>query len=767
METGRLRRPRLRSDYQPILCSGPEGAYLVVVGEHRNLLIDDPATVDLAPLLDGTRSVERLAALVADRHAMAAVASGLRRLAGLGLLADGPAGTRTAVAAGWDARGVAPDAAEQWAATGRVLLIGAGSPVTAPIADRLAPAVGRVEVVAANDPDLPVLLGGDAQIVVAPGSYADDQLALVNEACLSTGRSWTLIRAHGSVLVLGPHLIPGTTGCWSCLRQRWLENEQVENYLAGQGDAGRRVTVARAVLPGTVAAAVGLLAAELPVLAVAGRSPRLTGRMVTLDTRDLTTVEHELIRQPQCPACGDPGLTRAADPRITLTTGAAADVDGGTRTAAVADVERRLTRHVSRYLGVVTRLDPLTGPDDLTQSWISGHNFAVARHPAGLRKSLRGLSGGKGRTVTQARVSAIAEAIERYSGVWRDDRPVRRAAVADLDPATTVPPRDLMLFSDKQYANRERGNTGGGHFHRVPAPLADDQPLDWSTAWSLTHDAPRDVPAAYCWYGHPDVAALDVCAPDSNGCSAGTTMAEAILQGLGELVERDSVALWWYHRSRLPGVDLDSFADPWIGALRTHYASVLGRELWALDLTADLGIPAYAAVSRHLERPTEDVILGFGSHLDPATALGRALTELNQFLPIVARFVEGRTRYGITDPDTVAWYRTVRVADQPWLTPDPDRPPSTAHTHERAGTGDVAGDVRHCVDRLRRAGLETIVLDQSRPDLDLAVVKVMVPGLRHFWRRLGPGRLWDVPAALGRSPRASAEDLINPLSVFF
>jgi ribosomal protein S12 methylthiotransferase accessory factor len=767
MDTGRLRHPRLRADYQPVLCSGPEGAYLVVVGEHRNLLIDDRAVVDLAPLLDGTRTVERLAALVADRHPLAAVTSGLRRLAGLGLLAEGPAGTRTAVAAGWDARGVAPDAAEQWAAIGRVLLVDAGSPVTALIADRLAPAVGRLEVVSARDPGLAVMAAGDAQIVVAPGSYLDGQLGAVNEACLSAGRPWTLIRAHGSVLVLGPHLIPGVTGCWQCLRQRWLENEQVENYLAGHDQDGNRVTVARAVLPGTVATAAGLLAAELPVLAVAGRSPRLTGRMTTLDTRDLTTEQHELVRQPQCPACGEPALTRAADPRIALAAGAATDVDGGTRTAPAAEVEQRLTRHVSRYLGVVTRLDPLTGPDDLTQSWISGHNFAVARHPAGLRKSLRGMSGGKGRTVVQAKVSAIAEAIERYSAVWRDDRPVRRATYADLDPATTVHPRDLLLFSDKQYANRGHSNAAGGHFHRVPAPLADDQPLDWSTAWSLTHDAPRDVPAAYCWYGHPDVAALDVCAPDSNGCSAGNTVAEAILQGLGELVERDSVALWWYHRSRLPGVDLASFADPWIDALRTHYASVLGRELWALDLTADLGMPAYAAVSRHLERPTEDVILGFGSHLDPATALGRALTELNQFLPIVARFADGRTRYGITDPDTVTWYRTVRVAEQPWLTPDPERPPSTAATHRRAGTGDVAGDVRHCIDRLARAGLEVIVLDQSRPDLDLAVVKVMVPGLRHFWRRLGPGRLWDVPAALGRSPRAAGEDSINPLSVFF
>ena len=70
-------------------------------------------------------------------------------------------------------------------------------------------------------------------------------------------------------------------------------------------------------------------------------------------------------------------------------------------------------------------------------------------------------------------------------------------------------------------------------------------------------------------------------------------------------------------------------------------------------------------------------------------------------------------------------------------------------------------------DFLHAAASPCIVLDQSRPELDLSVVKVMVPGLRHFWRRLGPGRLWDVPAALGRTPRATDEDSINPLSVFF
>jgi oxazoline/thiazoline synthase len=32
------------------------------------------------------------------------------------------------------------------------------------------------------------------------------------------------------------------------------------------------------------------------------------------------------------------------------------------------------------------------------------------------------------------------------------------------------------------------------------------------------------------------------------------------------------------------------------------------------------------------------------------------------------------------------------------------------------------------------------------------VVKVVVPGLRSFWARFAPGRLYDVPVRLGRLP---------------
>jgi ribosomal protein S12 methylthiotransferase accessory factor len=63
-------------------------------------------------------------------------------------------------------------------------------------------------------------------------------------------------------------------------------------------------------------------------------------------------------------------------------------------------------------------------------------------------------------------------------------------------------------------------------------------------------------------------------------------------------------------------------------------------------------------------------------------------------------------------------------------------------------------------------GLEVLVLDQTRPDIGLAVARVVVPGLRHFWARFAPGRLYDVPVELGWVARPLTEDELNPVAMF-
>jgi ribosomal protein S12 methylthiotransferase accessory factor len=79
---------------------------------------------------------------------------------------------------------------------------------------------------------------------------------------------------------------------------------------------------------------------------------------------------------------------------------------------------------------------------------------------------------------------------------------------------------------------------------------------------------------------------------------------------------------------------------------------------------------------------------------------------------------------------------------------------------------DVAEDVRACQALVEGAGMELIILDQTRPEIGLPVVKVVVPGLRHFWPRFAPGRLYDVPVRLNWLSRPLSEEELNPVAMF-
>jgi oxazoline/thiazoline synthase len=779
-----MRRPRLRSDYTSVCLDSPDGIHVVIAGEARNLLIDGAVTADLLELLDGTRDTHDVIQQLSERYPARAVGMALRSLIELGILTSGGTAQDSRTAAVWDARDTDPDLAEAWLRGGRITLVDAGAPTAAIIAQALAAAGLAVDLIKPPALTADRLAGADptGELVVLPRSYVDPGLEEINRLCLELRRPWTLARPHGLTLLLGPHLIPGETGCWQCLRQRWQENEQLENYVAAQQPQRPRLDSARAAHASTASVLAGLLLAELPVLAVNRRSPRITGRMVALDTRDLTATEHAIVHQPQCAACGDPGLVAGATARVTFPSAVTTSDDRpASRTISLAETWNRVQRHISRYVGVVSRLAPVevagsgsahtsstsSAFASSTYTYSAVHNFALPRNATTLRRNLRGQSGGKGRTDLEARVSAVCEAMERYCGLWRSELPTRQASYEELGADRAVHLRELLHYSQNQYDQREKLNPSLAHFHRIPRQSRDDLVMSWTTGWSLTHQVTRAIPAAYCWYGHPELESLGVTGADSNGCAAGNTLAEAVVHGFCELVERDSVALWWHHRSRVPGVDLESFADPWITELRHRYDRDHRRDLWALDLTADLGIPAFAAVSACRDRPTEDVLVGFGADLDAGAALSRAMAEVNQFLPAVSRYEAGHTRYGLSEPDAVRWFTTVRVADHPWLVPDPDVPATTSGRHADLSSPELADGVASCVRIAAAAGYEVIVVDQSRPDLELSVARVIVPGLRHFWRRLGPGRLWTVPALLGRNPLAAAEHEVNPMNVFF
>ncbi|MFC4589582.1 TOMM precursor leader peptide-binding protein [Sphaerisporangium corydalis] len=757
-------RPRLKAHFTAQVVDGSK-VFLLAEGQHY--LIQGTGTAEVLPYLDGRHTVADIAVALSGKLPLMQVLTAIRKFDAFGHLADGRPDWPEHTLAYWDAQGLDPEKVRVSLADTEFTVTGAGADPGTVIAQLREHGlrVRQVDLAEAADPS-------GALTLVVVNDYLDPALERLNTAYLAAEHPWALVKPAGMTLWAGPVLQPGRTGCWSCLSQRISGNRQVERYLAGKlGTGGTPVHPSRESVPAGPAIAGGLLAVELARIAATGAPSRLEGKMTTIDLRTLAATEHTMVRLPQCAACGEESLITERSPKVVLTSRDARHVtDGGYRIEPPSQTYDRLQKHISPLIGAVTRLHTFAEYDNgVTYSFTAGHNFAmVGDNMDLLRRNLRGQSGGKGRTEVQAKVSALCEAIERYSGVWRGDEPVREAAYADLDPAVAVHPESLLHFSPGQYAGRDAWNKDPGHrLHLVPEKFRTDLPIDWSPAWSLTDERERLVPSGYAWYGHPDLERHFYCVGDSNGNASGNSIEEAILQGFCELVERDAVALWWYNRARRPAFDLDSLRDPYVDTLREFYRR-MGRDIWLLDLTTDLGIPAFVGVSHRVGHPVEDVIVGFGAHLDPRIAAIRTLTEVNQFLPSVERRDDaGETIYLDDDVATLAWWKETKLANEPWLVPDPSLGTRSLADHPLSGGDDLAADVETCVAKARACDIEVVVLDQTRPDLELSVVRVIAPGMRHFWRRLGAGRLYDVPVALGWVPQARTEDQLNPTSVFF
>ena len=750
---------RLRHHLELRVVDG-EGAFLA--SERSVSVLEGLGAVAVASRLDGTRTLDQLLSELRDELPPERVRHVVDELvaSGFAVLDHGRSDHDLGGAAGfYEMGGVDVGLAARRLSTAVVAVHAIGDVDVTHLIDHLR-AGGVGTVVQPGDPAPKTALS-----VVVTDDYLRREIEGINRAALATATPWLLTRTVGSIVWVGPLFRPFETGCWACLAHRIQVNRESHGYLERRLGGAQAIAMSKVRPP--VGSAIGAGLAALEVLkAVAGTPPAEPG-VVTTDLLTGDSTRHFLTRRPQCPVCGDGSMmaTRALEPVTFSPRPKTSTSDGGHRAVGPEAMVERFSRQVSPITGVVKSVQPI--PISASSLYVFNAGQNVARQPSDLRAVRRGLraaSCGKGMSEIQARASAIGEAIERSSGVFQGDERRRRATLAELGDAA-IHPNACMLFSERQYAMRRLWNLGASSFSKVFDPFQEEKPIDWSPVWSVTHERTRWLPTQYLYYGYPIDEGHVFSHADSNGCAAGTSLEDAALQGFCELVERDSVALWWYNRVRRPGIDLDSFAEPYIDRLRESYAR-FGREVWALDLTSDLGIPAVGAFSRRTDAAQEDILIAFGAHLDPRVALLRALTEMNQFLPAVLTTADGTPTAQFPDEAFATWCRTATLANHAYLAPSPDVAPRTAQSWSSQATDDFAADLRHCQRLVEARGLEMLVLDQTRPDVGLPVVKVIVPGLRHFWPRFAPGRLFDVPVALGWCDRPTEEHLLNPIPIF-
>lgn len=701
----------------------PAAAGVVLLGEHAHIRLPAGDVTAVLQALDGERDVDGVLAALADQVEPARALAILGQLLAQKLICEvepGAAASRAFVSG----LGLSPAPTVAL----RSLLGNRaedGGPQAAPEQAVLQALQGSGFHLDAAAPTV-VLLADD---------YLQPGLRETTRDLLAAGRRCLWLKPSGLRPFLGP-LFAGdaTQACPGCLITLLTEGRPVEAFLRGDRTEGPGLPP-RAELPTSLAAAASLAALHLRRL-LSQPDPAAAVVLWALDPTRLALTAHPVRRRPQCSDCGDPGWMRRAgeQPVVLRQAPIAYEQDGGLRIESPAESYARSAHLVSEILGPATHLGPMPGvAGEIPLVWSSGYRV----RPAQLRadEAFYRRCAGKGSTLEQARMSALAECIERYAGVYRGDEATHEASYAELGEGA-LHPDSLQLFSAAQ---RAAGQS-------APPLLPPDERLAWTPAWSLPQGARRYLPLAYCFSEVPMERGAAYFRSSSNGSAAGNCLEEAILQGLFEAVERDAVAIWWYCQLRrpaalIPAESAASFAREREGLAR------LGWSMWVLDLTHDLQIPVMVAVGTRTD--DDRLALGFGCHTLPGLALRRAVSELHQVV-LPQRAVR-------TPWDGMA------ASKLPFLFPDaaarhqPPLPPP--------GSRDLRDHVLDLSERLRRCGLELYVVDKSRADLPLRVAQVIVPGLRHVWPRFAPGRLYSVPVSLGWLPAPLAEDSLNPAAL--
>lgn len=751
-----IRVPQLRQDRKVYAVPG-EG--FIFLSDQESFAVEGSVSDLVVPLINGRRTVQEIAEILRTEVAESSVVEVVSYLQTCGHVVEASDEFQNGEQAFWSSLGLDAHLVRERLTSCPVEILSTGEARNSGHLDSLARMLLSFGVKFGGKPAIRIVICGD---------LLDNNLEEINRRNLIEGTPWFLIRPDGFQPTIGPLFVPGETACWQCLEARQIELRETEIMLSRRLGLGQIPTrPVSSILPLT-SQALSNAAIQVIKYLVLGENRDISGTLHRLDPLAMGRDAHEVVRRPQCARCGNTDLGKVGGaPTVFSNAKLVPGSENGNRTKSAHEVFDRYSKHISPVTGIIRELIPSkwNGQTPLL-SFSAGNNLAVAPAGiAGVKSNIRSFSSGKGRTEIQAKTSALCEALERFSGKFRGEEVMIFTSLRDLGDAG-IHPNEVMLFSKQQYQERDQWNARGSHFQVVPHLLEQTEKVNWTPVWSLSKKRVRYLPTSYLFYSYPvSPTGRFTSWADSNGAAAGSSYEDAVLQGLYELIERDAVAIWWYNRLRKPEVDITSLRDPFLDEMVQWYQKI-DREFWVLDLTTDLSIPAFICINRRTSGPTEDIVMGFGAHSDPKTAIMRAITEMNQFMPAVLETDStGRTHYLFDDPECIDWWKNATLENQAYL-----KPCGVVSLEKgkaaSAASQDIVSELELVISAVESVGCEVLVLDQTRIDVGLPVVKVLAPGLRHFWARFAPGRLYEVPVKSGDLDEPLKETELNPIAMF-
>lgn len=333
---------------------------------------------------------------------------------------------------------------------------------------------------------------------------------------------------------------------------------------------------------------------------------------------------------------------------------------------------------------------------------------------------------GKGASAAQAEASALMELVERFSFFSFWSQPANFSSMTWSQAQEVFKDRLLPISFLLHSVNDDLDP-------QAAARILDLVPWDFAPVTDL--GAGQEYMAPLNWFKMLN---------EFNGASAGNTLAESMLQGGCELVERHVCTLVDRTRQETPTIDPASFTDPVLMDLYHKFTSQ-GLEVLIKDFSLGFPVPTVAALVMDTSTfpLSSEIVFTAGTATTPQKAAIRALTEIAQ----LGGDFETKSNYEasglpkFTHPLQFQWLKSgpqVSIDSLPHIA-DPD----------------IAQELRLFCAGLKNMGFTFFSVDLTQPQVNIPANYNFIPGF--LFRERTP------QASLGLFVgRILAEDMVDP-----
>ncbi len=342
---------------------------------------------------------------------------------------------------------------------------------------------------------------------------------------------------------------------------------------------------------------------------------------------------------------------------------------------------------------------------------------------------------GKGSTEQRARISAIMESFERCLA----ERPGLNANIAgDISAPALV---ESYLNARENYVTLDPGSL------LLSQPYNPSSLLEWVGAYDLLNKEEVFVSANAVYHPYDSPGQCQkLFLSNTNGLASGNVLEEAILHGLLEVIERDAISTAQFTRDLGKEIVLTEEDGYLYEISRKFKDSGIDLKIWLVP--TDTGIPTIIAATDDVKlKDPALLVMGAGSHLKPEIAVARAITEAAQSRVVQ---IQGARE----DTDREGFIRSVgydRMKRLNWFWFEEGEKISLSEVQDISKRS-PAENIGVILEKLKGLTEKVLVVDLSREEVAVPVVRVIIPGFELFTidrdrkgKRLAAGKKKEIP----------------------